>query len=48
MQHLIGLIASQLPFACAIVALHGHIVGHSFTFLAMGGMEKSPRNLKNI
>lgn len=48
MQHLIGLIASQLPFACAILALHGRFLGTAVTFLAYGGLQEPPQNLKNI
>jgi hypothetical protein len=48
MQHLIGLIVTQLPFACVTLALHGHIFGRAFTFLAFGGVRKRPRKSKNI
>lgn len=42
MQHLLGLIATQLPFACATLALHGHFFGRSFIFLAFGKAGKRP------
>lgn len=48
MQHLIGLIATQLPFACAALALHGHFVGGYVTFLAFGWAGKRPRNSRKI
>lgn len=46
MQHLIAVIAAQLPHACAVVALHGQLLGHSLTFLAFSGAKKPSRNLK--
>lgn len=48
MEHLIGLIAWQLPFACVAFALHGHFLGTAVTFLAFGEPKEAPRNLKNI
>lgn len=48
MQHLIGLIATQLPFACATLALHGHLLDRSLTFLAAARVEKWPRKSAKI
>lgn len=48
MLHLIGLIASQLPFAFAVLALHGRFLGTALTFLAFAGLREPLQDLKNI
>lgn len=48
MQHLIGLIATQLPFACAALAMHGHLFDSRFTFLAIGWAGNRPRKSTKI